>query len=300
MEAGEAMRLVIKQNDHTINEVRFTEGPISIGREANSQVLLPDGAVSKRHAVIFITEDGKWMVEDLDSTNQTYLNDEAIHKAEIKTGDSLSIADFTIEINLEDDTDTSEPARMEDTFRLEAALATPPHEIVVRRPDASHAPAMRLPSKRLTDFSRATEAICKADSLEELLSTLLDITLRQFTAYHAWCGLREQPTGPMTYQSGKRRDGRAVELSEIVLSDKINETIERGQSLVLPRVAAQIEEKERIRSAIIASVMRHAGCFGVLYVDNAMVHEHYSLSDLDYMMLLAIDTSAVLKNLLNL
>ncbi len=294
------MRLVVKQNDRTINEFRFTEGPISIGRRANSQVLLPDGAVSKQHAVIFITEDGKWMVEDLDSTNKTYLNGEAIHKAEIKTGDSFSIAGFTIEVNLEDDADTGEPTRLADTFHLEAALATPPHEIVVRRPDAAHAPAMRLPAKRLTDFSRATEAIYEADSLEKLLAALLDITVRQFTAYHAWCGLREQPTGPMTYQAGKRRDGRAVELSEIKLNDKINETIEKGQSLVLPRVAAQIEEKERIRSAIIASVMRRAGCFGVLYVDNAMVHEHYSLSDLDYMMLLAINTSAVLKNLLNL
>jgi len=296
------MRLVVKQNDRTINEFRFTEGPISIGRGADSQVLLPDGAVSKQHAVIFTTEDAKWMVEDLDSTNKTYLNGEAIHKAEIKTGDSLSIAGFTIEVNLEDDADTGtgEPAHLEDTFRLEAALATPPHEIVVRRPDAAHAPAMRLPAKRLTDFSQATEAIYEADSLEKLLAALLDITVRQFTAYHSWCGLREQPTGPMTYQAGKRRDGQAVELSEIILSDKINETIERGQSLVLPRVAAQIEEKERIRSAIIASVMRHAGCFGVLYVDNAMVHEHYSLSDLDYLMLLAIDTSAVLKNLLNL
>jgi len=294
------MRLVVKRSDSTINEFRFAKGPISIGREASSQVLLPDGIVSKQHAVIFATEDGKWVVEDLDSTNKTYLNGEAIHKAEIKTGDCLRIGDFTIEVNLEDDNGTDKPTHLEDTFRLEAALATPPHEIVVRRPDAAHAPAMRLPAKRLTDFSRATEAICEAESLEKLLTALLDITVRQFSAYHSWCALREQPTGPMTYQAGKRRDGQAVELSELKLNDKINEAIEKGQSLVLPRVAAQIEEKERIRSAIIASVMRHAGCFGVLYVDNAMVHEHYSLSDLDYMMLLAINTSAVLKNLLKL
>ncbi len=294
------MRLVVRQSDRTISEFQFAKGPISIGREASSQVFLPEGIVSKQHAVIFTTGDGKWMVEDFDSTNKTYLNGEAIHKAEIKTGDCLRIGEFTIEVNLEDDDGTDKPTHLEDTFRLEVALATPPHEIVVRRPDATHAPAMRLPAKRLTDFSQATEAICEVDSLEKLLASLLDITVRQFSAYHAWCGLREQPTGPMTYHAGKRRDGRAVELSEIILSDKINETIEKGSSLVLPRVSAQIEEKERIRSAIIASVMRHAGCFGVLYVDNAMVHEHYSLSDLDYMMLLAIDTSAVLKNLLNL
>ena len=181
---------------------------------------------------------------------------------------------------------------------MEASLATPPHEIIVRRPDAGHAPAMRLPAKRLTDFSRATEAICEADSLEELLLALLNTILRQFSAFHVWCALREQPSGPMTYHAGKRRDGRAVELSDIKLSEKINQAVEKGQSLVMPRVAADIEEKERIRSAIIATIRRSAGCYGVLYVDNAMVHEHYSLSDLDYLMLLAMHTAAVLKRFL--
>ena len=292
------MRLVVKQSGRVISDFEFTEGSVSIGRKSGNEVLLSDRAVSKQHAVIFNTQDAKWMVEDLESANKTYLNDEVIHKAEIKTGDCLRIGSFTIEINLENKADTEKPAVMEDTLQLEASLATPPHEIVVRKPGAGHAPAMRLPARRLTDFSQATEAICRAASIEELLSSLLDITLRQFTASHAWCALREQPTGPMTYQAGKRRDGKTVSLSELKLNEKINEAIERGQSLVLPRVSAQIEAKERIRSAMISTIKRHAGCFGVLYVDNAMVHEHYSLSDLDYLMLLAIHTAAVLKNLL--
>jgi len=110
--------------------------------------------------------------------------------------------------------------------------------------------------------------------------------------------LREQPSGPMTYHAGKRRDGKAVDISDIKLSEKINQAVEKGQSLVLPRVAADVEEQARIRSAMIAPIRRSAGCFGVLYVDNAMVHEHYSLSDLDYLMLLAMHTAAVLKKLL--
>lgn len=292
------MRLVVKQKNGHTKELQFTEGPISIGRAPGNQVLLPNRTVSKQHAVIFTAEDGKWMVEDMDSANKTYLNGEAIHKAEIKTGDSLSITDFTIEINLEDQTDVDEQAQLEDTFNLEASLATPPHEIVVRKPDAGHAPAMRLPAKRLTDFSQATDTISEVNSIEELLLSVLNITLKQFSAYHAWCALREQPSGPMAYHAGKRRDGKAVELDQIKLKDKIDQAVERGQSLVLPRVSAQIEDKERIRSAMIAAVMAPAGCYGILYVDNAMVHEHYSLSDLDYLMLLAIHTAATLKRLL--
>ena len=290
------MHLIVKQNSRTVNELRFTNGPIYIGRQANNQVFLSDRAVSKRHAVISTADDGKWMVEDMNSANKTYLNDELIQKTEIRDGDILRIVDFTIEVNLEDETDSSKPAHPGDTLRLEAALTTPPHEIVVRKPDAGHAPAMRLAARRLTEFSEATEAICKAGNLDELLLTLLDITLKQFTAYHTWCALRNKPTGPMICHAGKRRDGQPVQLSEIKLNEKINQVVEKGQFLVLPRVSAKIEEKERIRSALIAAIMRPEGCFGVLYVDNAMVHEHYSLSDLDYLMLIAIHTAAVLKS----
>jgi hypothetical protein len=56
-----------------------------------------------------------------------------------------------------------------------------------------------------------------------------------------------------------------------------------------------LEEEEAIRSAMIAAVMRPTGCFGVLYVDNAMKEKHYSLSDLDYLMLVAMHTAAVMK-----
>ena len=124
----------------------------------------------------------------------------------------------------------------------------------MRKPDAGHAPAMRLPAKRLSDFSQACDAICRSKNLEDLLVTLLNIGLKQFGAFHTWCALREQPSGPMTYHAGKRRDGQAVDLSEIKLADKINQAVERSQSLVMPRVGADVEEKARIRSALIAAI----------------------------------------------
>lgn len=274
------MRLIVRQKDGNTREFQFAEGPIHIGRGNDNQVFLPDRTVSKQHAVILQTEEGKWIVEDMDSSNKTYLNDEAIRKAEIKNGDRIRITDFTIEVNLDDKAEVDEQAQMEDTLNLEAALTTPKHETVVRKPDASHAPAMRLAARRLTDFSQATDAICEINSLEKLLVTLLNIILQQFGAYHVWCALREQPSGPMNYHAGKRRDGKSVELDNIKLSDNINQAVERGHSVVFPSVAADMEEKERIRSAMIAAIKGPSGCYGVIYVDNAMVHEHYSLSSI--------------------
>lgn len=293
------MRIVVKQKDGQAKEFQFTEGPISLGRAATCQIFLPDRLVSKQHAVIYVNSEGKWNVEDLESANKTYLNGQEVHKAKIKNGDCIRISDFTMEVTLDDDTDADKQIHLEDTFHLEAALAIPPHETVVRKTDAGHAPAMRLAAKRLTDFSQATEAICEADSLDKLVLTLLDISLEQFKAFHVWCALRSQSIGPMTYQAGKNRTGQTVELSEIKLQAKIAQAVEKGQFLVLPRVSAQVEEEEAIRSALIATIMRPDGCFGVIYVDNAMKDKHYSLSDLDYLMLVAMHTAAVLRNFLN-
>jgi len=287
------MRLVLKQKDGETKEFQFASGPIVIGRAADSHVFLPDRTVSKKHATLFC-DDGKWAVQDLDSANKTYLNGEAVHKAEVKTGDAIRITEFTLEVNLDEQVQT-DPAEFEDTLNLEAGLATPMHETVVRKPDAGHAPAMRLPAKRLSDFSQACDSICGAGNLEELLVALLNIGVQQFSAFHTWCALREQPNGPMTYHAGKRRDGQPVELGELMLADKINHAVERAQSLVLPRVAADLESKERIRSALIAAICGPAGCYGVIYVDNAMVHDHYTLGDLDYLMIVAMHTAAVLK-----
>jgi pSer/pThr/pTyr-binding forkhead associated (FHA) protein len=306
---GKSIHLIIKRNDQKVNDLSFDSTPIYIGRKTGIQVVLPDMGVSREHAMIDAKE-GKWTIEDLDSANKTYLNGVAIHKAAIKIGDALQIADFVLEVDFKDDADKDAhliPAS-DDTVSLEAtemadmtdtaSLSTPRDEVIVRKPDGAHAPAMRLAARRLTDFAQAADLIGEAKDLNKLVSTLLDVTLKQFTAFRVWCGLRSQKTGPITFQAGKRRDGKPVELSQIRLSDKITETFEKGQSLVLPQVSAKLEATERIRSALIASIKNTKGCYGVIYVDNAMVHDHYSLSDLDYLMVLAMHTAAILKNYL--
>jgi pSer/pThr/pTyr-binding forkhead associated (FHA) protein len=327
---GQSIRLIVKRGDQTVNRYKFDSTPIYIGRKADLQVVLPDMAVSREHTMIDFKE-GKWTVEDLESANKTYLNSEIIRKAPLKSGDVIKITGFSIGIDFVesadasdkgqtastsddtvslDDTQTAAAAQTDDTEETEetekkaaatgvaeaASLSTPRDEVIVRKPDAAHAPAMRLAARRLSDFAQAVEILGDTKDLDTMVRVLLDVTIKQFTAFRVWCGLRSQKTGPITFQAGKRRDGKPVQLSEIKMSPKIIETFERGQSIVLPQVSAKLEQTERIRSAMIASIKTPKGCFGVIYVDNSMVHNHFSLSDLDYLMVLAMHTAAVLKS----
>ena len=285
------MRLVVKQDGRVVSEFRSSEGPIYIGRQAQSQVLLAERAVSRQHAVIFTDSGGKWMVEDLDSANKTYLNDQAIHRAQIKDGDRLRIGSFVIEIHVEVEEKTARRPSPEDT------LTTAPRkpQIIVRKPGAAHNPDIRLPGRRMEDFLEATEAICKAQGPDEVIEALVKTVLKQFGAFRAWCALRNQPTGPMTSHAGRRHDGGKVELGDIELRVQISHAVDEKRFLLLPQVPAQ-RAKHRIRSAMIAPILDPSGCFGVSYVDNSEAQEGYGLSDLDYLMLLAIHTAAIVEN----
>ncbi|MGB2865584.1 MAG: FHA domain-containing protein [Sedimentisphaerales bacterium] len=290
------MRLIVKKDGQTVNDFRFERGPVYIGRHEHSQIFLPERAVSRQHAAIFATQDGTWVLEDLDSANKTFLNDKAIHKAPIKTGDCIRIGDFQIEIML--DADAEKPIHLEDTLmptprESSPASSAPAREIIVRKPDVERAPDIQLPAMRVQDFLQATEAICKANGPDEVLKTLLGITLTQFRAHNRWCALRALSEGPMTFHAGISSDGGVLELADIKVHKKISQAIEKQEFLLLPRVPSQ---EANSYSVMIAPIIDLSGCFGVLYVDNAGEKRFYTLSDLDYLMLLAIHTAAIVEN----
>jgi GAF domain-containing protein len=102
----------------------------------------------------------------------------------------------------------------------------------------------------------------------------------------------------MTYHAGRTREGQTLELSNIKLNEKINEAIEKSHFLLfIFSKDMSKDEKGQIRSVVIAPIVGPAGCFGVLYANNTFRDDHYSLSDLDYLMLLGMQTATALQKL---
>jgi GAF domain-containing protein len=102
----------------------------------------------------------------------------------------------------------------------------------------------------------------------------------------------------MTCHAGKTRAGQPLEMSDIKFNEKITEAVEKNEFLlfVFSRDMSR-EKKGQIRSIVIAPIMSQAGCFGVLYTNNTFRDDHYSLSDLDYLMLLGFHTAAIVGKL---
>ena len=73
-------------------------GQINIGRADACQVQLPDTYVSTFHARIF-DRDGSWFIEDLGSTNGTYLNQRRLTApSEVHAGDRVRVGKTTMEL----------------------------------------------------------------------------------------------------------------------------------------------------------------------------------------------------------
>jgi hypothetical protein len=62
-----------------------------LGRDPSCHFSIPDSSVSQRHARVY-QSDGEWYVEDLGSTNGTYVNDRPLtHAVLLRTGDTVAV-----------------------------------------------------------------------------------------------------------------------------------------------------------------------------------------------------------------
>jgi hypothetical protein len=83
--------------------VRITPGgePVTVGRSAGNRLFVDDGSVSKFHATVQMTRDGRLVVTDLDSTNGTFVNDDAVRISgprAIEPGDTVTFGDIAFRL----------------------------------------------------------------------------------------------------------------------------------------------------------------------------------------------------------
>ena len=73
-------------------------GAVQVGRSPSCQIPLTDTFASSIHARLF-ARDGSWFVEDLGSTNGTYVNERRVTApAEIKVGDRVRVGRTLLEV----------------------------------------------------------------------------------------------------------------------------------------------------------------------------------------------------------
>lgn len=88
-------KLIVKLDTDVIDHIELRQGDMKIGRRPGCDVFLDNLAVSGEHANIFtIGEDS--FIQDLNSTNGTFINNKRITKHHLRAGDIIAIGKYSI------------------------------------------------------------------------------------------------------------------------------------------------------------------------------------------------------------
>jgi hypothetical protein len=88
-------KMIVSIDGVVIKEVQLTKDRTSLGRRPYNDIVIDNLAVSGEHAVIHMAGTDV-SIEDLNSTNGTYVNAKAVKKQALQNGDTVEIGKYKI------------------------------------------------------------------------------------------------------------------------------------------------------------------------------------------------------------
>src|SRR5512138_1872478 len=88
-------KLILRFDDRELAECAVGIHPVTIGRLPDNVMVIDNPAVSARHARVY-KEGHQYVLEDLKSTNGTFVNDKPIARHTLLDGDVILIGKHTL------------------------------------------------------------------------------------------------------------------------------------------------------------------------------------------------------------
>ncbi|OHC72209.1 MAG: FHA domain-containing protein [Rhodoferax sp. RIFCSPLOWO2_12_FULL_60_11] len=88
-------KMIVSIDGVVIKEVQLTKDRTTLGRRPYNDIVIDNLAVSGEHAAVQMT-GGQVYLEDLNSTNGTYVNGKAVKKQLLQDGDSVEVGKYKI------------------------------------------------------------------------------------------------------------------------------------------------------------------------------------------------------------
>ena len=90
-------KLIVSIDGVVIKEVQLTKERTTLGRRPYNDVVIDNLAVSGEHAALQMAGDSVTL-EDLNSTNGTYINGKAVKKQAMQNGDTIEVGKYKIKL----------------------------------------------------------------------------------------------------------------------------------------------------------------------------------------------------------
>jgi hypothetical protein len=312
----------------------FGDRPVSIGRAKSSTLVLDHDSVSRQHALVRATPDGRWQVIERDSSNRVTVNGTAIKEITLRPNDEIALGDYRLRFEDPDvrgvtthHTDPL-PRRVAEELTESAYSGSavgiisfenfaPP---IVKRDGqlAERVCALERENRLLTILYRVNRALSELTTVGEMALRVLDLVLEIEGVERGYAMvLSEALMGQSDFASGyefqpaliryrRERVGYDKESSQnLVMSQSIVREAMRG-GLPLLIVDAQSDRRlsqsksvalAGIQSAICAPLGTRDRRYGLLYVDNLSKRGAFTIDQLNVFAVIAAQAGLAMDRL---
>ena len=262
----------------------------TLGRHPNNTIQILDRIISKEHAQIIATPEGKFQLRDLGSLNGTYISGTRAHQQILLDGDEISLGSTRLlyQEQTEDDSAiqrvTIAPHAMESHIRQRIAAEAdkefhPEKEIFDEQ-------LLRRDYERLRIANELARGVGNELDLDKLLTKILDKAFELLQADRGVILLMDDDGTPVPRVAKQKEDGRSGE--EIVLSNSIINEVIREKAAVLSSDAT-IDSRfsgahsiimQGIRSTMCVPLLHGEEILGIMNLDSQIATNAFGEKDL--------------------
>ncbi len=294
--------LVLVQGNEQRNIV-LNRTPFSVGRKVDKDLVIADPRVSRDHALIVLEAEGFFLV-DQGSKHGTFVNGERIQRQKLERNDRLEFGarDSTYAI--------FNPAGSSNTAR-EFLSQISGIQISQEATDL----------EKLTLFLEAARKLNTAGVLDEILMTMLEVTLRLTRAERGYVFLKDDE-GNLRLAAGRNSKGEALLDDKTISHSALDESLRSNSEFLLTDTGSSMDLAAR--QSIVAYDLRTVICIplrkrqvqatrdpqtmmqapadassevsGVLYVDSRFASREFSGVGHDILRAIATEASSLIEN----
>ena len=219
--------------------------PFTVGRDGENKLHIRSAAVSRFHAVLS-TEQGGHYVQDMDSTNGTFLNGKPVRKAEIRPGDKITIANVDIVVERAPSPVPNSNVPLDLTVSIDPPIETdatvtvknPTEEIVLDDlVDGSPGQDHTGSHAALQVLYRADKIARDIDDFKQLLEDLMDLILEVLPASRGYILLVNRDSGdlvPYVRRAPESVSGDTeLVVSKTILNTAVGQIFRSGEILAI-------------------------------------------------------------------
>ncbi|HSE39431.1 MAG TPA: ATP-binding protein [Acidobacteriota bacterium] len=277
------MRLIVNPGSQEREEFTLKDGPNTVGRARDNDIVILDQSLSRHHARIDVGPN-RVRIIDLQSRNGTWLNGKKVEEGVLTHGDSIKWGDVRCAI-------------VEDTAAIVKEL---PGDISEVSLETLVERSQKTSRDRLKILLKVTNLLSSPAPLDALMQTILDLLFQIMSVDRAVILLVNEQTGELEPRYSKHADQSRKDR----YSSTIMQYVMEKHVSVLSSDATQDDRfgasssihNESIRSTMCVPLMVRDKMLGVLYVDNLSVPFQFAEQELEFLAGFANQAAVALEN----